>query len=182
VLFVGLAHVGAAVALRHSPIALVQLALGALGGGAADVALKRHFERPRPRVIPQLAYVTSWSYPSGHSIASSSLYLTLAFAATRHAPSSHRAMAVGAAGTLAACVGATRVYLGVHHPSDVIAGLAIGTAWACLLEAVFESRGAYRVEAAVAEAPEVESAALDALAEEGVLEVQAERRTELALE
>ncbi len=143
---VGLAYLGSAVAMRNSPIALTQLALGAVGGGIADVALKRHFARPRPEVIPPLAYVNSWSYPSGHSIASSSLYLTLAFTSTRHAPTNLRVAAIAAAGALSVCVGASRVYLGVHHPTDVLAGLAIGTAWACLLEAAFESRKAWKLE------------------------------------
>lgn len=138
---IGLIHVGAAIALRHSRVALVQLAAGSLGGAAADLTLKQHFARPRPRSIPALEYVTRFSYPSGHSIAASSLYLTLAFAATRDADAGQRAAAIGAASVLAVAVGASRVYLGVHHPSDVVAGLAIGTAWACLLEALLGPRG-----------------------------------------
>jgi undecaprenyl-diphosphatase len=134
---IAMAHLGAAYTLRWSRPALLQLAFGSLGGAAADVGLKYYFARPRPTGIRPLAYVTSWSYPSGHSLAAASVYLTLAFAATRNEPTARRWAAIAVATSVASAVAASRVYLGVHHPSDVIAGLSLGTAWACLLEAVF---------------------------------------------
>ena len=80
-------------------------------------------------------------------MASSSLYLTLAFVASRSRRlRTRRAGMLASAGALASTIGATRVYLGVHWPTDVLGGLALGTAWACAAEAAFDLTGAERVE------------------------------------
>jgi membrane-associated phospholipid phosphatase len=129
----------ALVLVRRSRSAVVQLALASLGGVVAELGLKRHVARPRPDRRGHLQEVSTYSFPSGHSIASSCLYLSLAFVAARRAPRARGAL-LAAAGAVASLVGATRVYLGVHYPSDVLGGLALGTAWACLLEAGVEAR------------------------------------------
>lgn len=134
-----LTAIGSMVLVRRSPLAMLQIALGSMGGILAEVGIKRRFARPRPETIQRLQLVTSWSYPSGHSIASASLFLTLAFVGSRHhhGPCT-RAALLTTAGVLATIVGTSRVYLGVHYPSDVIGGLALGTAWACMLESLFD--------------------------------------------
>lgn len=139
--------VSAVIATRRRPRSAMQVAVGSLGGLAAELGIKRFFKRKRPSVLAHLEEVGSTSFPSGHSMAASSLYLTLAFVASRSRRlRAHRAGALAAAGALATAIGATRVYLGVHWPTDVLAGLALGTTWACAAEAAFDFTGADRVE------------------------------------
>jgi undecaprenyl-diphosphatase len=134
---------------RRRPRLATQIAVGSLGGVAAELCLKRLFKRERPALLVHLDKVSSSSFPSGHSMASSSLYLTLAFVASRSRRLQDlRGLSLGTAGALAGAIGATRVYLGVHWPTDVLAGLALGTAWACATEAAFDLSGADRVERA----------------------------------
>ena len=132
--------------------------LGALGGTIAELILKRFFRRERPRLLAHLENVTSTSFPSGHSMASSSLYVTLAFVASRSRRlRKRRAALLAGAGAFATLIGTTRVYLGVHWPTDVLGGLSLGTAWACAAEAAFDITGAERIEreAEAASAPAV---------------------------
>jgi undecaprenyl-diphosphatase len=132
---------------RRRPRLAWQIATGSLGGATGELCIKRFFKRKRPGLIPHLEEVGSTSFPSGHSMAAASLFLTVAFVASRSPRlTSHRVGTIAAAGGLATLVGATRVYLGVHWPTDVAAGLALGTAWACATEAVFDFTGAARVE------------------------------------
>lgn len=85
--------------------------------------------RPRPDV-DALVVALGHSWPSGHAAGGAALYLSLAYAAAASRPRSANGRVVwfGAAMT-AAMIGASRVYLGVHWPSDVLAGLVMGTAW-----------------------------------------------------
>lgn len=132
---------------RHRPRLVAQVVVGALGGVVAELLVKRFFRRERPTLLAHLENVGSTSFPSGHSMASSSLYLTLAFVASRSRRlRRHRAALLASAGAIASAVGATRVFLGVHWPTDVLGGLALGTAWACASEAAFDITGADRVE------------------------------------
>lgn len=125
-------------AARRTPRLALQIAVGALGGVTAEVGVKRIFRRERPRLLEHLEQVASNSFPSGHAMASSSLYLTLAFVASRGRRRGPRAVALATAGLVAASVAASRVYLGVHWPTDVLGGLALGTAWACVAEGAFD--------------------------------------------
>jgi undecaprenyl-diphosphatase len=132
---------------RRTPLLALQVVVGALGGISAEVGFKRLFRRDRPTLLGHLEEQQSTSFPSGHAMASASLYLSLAFVASRSRRLRARrgTLLSGAAG-LAASVGVSRVYLGVHWPTDVLAGFALGTAWACLTEAAFDLSGADRVE------------------------------------
>jgi undecaprenyl-diphosphatase len=100
-------------------------------------ATKAVFERPRPEVVPRLVEVVGLSYPSGHSLASAAVYLTAAFVLARHLSSLPERLA-GLAFTagIVLLVGASRVYLGVHYPSNVFGGILLGTAWALLMAIV----------------------------------------------
>jgi undecaprenyl-diphosphatase len=93
--------------------------------------LKLAYARPRPTLVPHLVDVTSASFPSGHATDSAIVYLTLAALLARTLPKrAQRLYIIGAAILLTLLIGASRVYLGVHWPSDVVAGWTAGAAWA----------------------------------------------------
>ena len=108
------------------------LALGATIGGSITVDLAKTFVgRARPDVVPHLVEVTSLSFPSGHSANSAIVYLTLATLLIQAIPDAGlRRYVIGVAVVLVAAIGISRVYLGVHWPSDVLAGWSFGTLWA----------------------------------------------------
>lgn len=131
---------------RRRPRVALQIVAGASAGVVAEVGIKRIFRRERPKLLAHLEKVSSSSFPSGHSMAASSFYLTLALVASRSpALRQHRAALLGGAAVVASAIGATRIYLGVHWPTDVLGGLALGTAWASTAEAVFDLTGARRL-------------------------------------
>lgn len=101
------------------------------GGETLAALLKLAYERPRPAIVPHLVEVTSASFPSGHAADSAIVYFTLAalIARTVH-ERALRLYILGVAALLTLLIGASRVYLGVHWPSDVLAGWTIGAAWA----------------------------------------------------
>ena len=109
------------------------VAAAVASGAIANTALKTFFVRPRPEIVPHLIEVSSTSFPSGHAMNSAMVYLTLAtlIARTRKRVAV-RLYLLGAAIFLTLLVGMTRVYLGVHWPSDVLAGWGIGALWAVL--------------------------------------------------
>jgi undecaprenyl-diphosphatase len=122
------------------------LIIVAVGGGTLLTAgLKGFFERDRPTVVPHLTDALAKSYPSGHSMMSSVVYLTLAVLLARTMKRRRvKIYLVSTALFLSFLVGLSRVYLGVHYPTDVVAGWAGGTAWAllCWLTAYWlEKRG-----------------------------------------
>lgn len=107
---------------------------GAISLGAIfNSLLKALYDRARPDVVPHLTEVASASFPSGHSMMASITYLTLGALLARSTDSRRERVyfySVSAALTL--LIGFTRVFLGVHYPSDVVAGWAGGFAWAVL--------------------------------------------------
>lgn len=105
----------------------------AVGGWLLNSGLKELFGRPRPDVVPHLREVLTLSFPSGHAMTSAAVYLTLGALlmriATRRATKIYcMAMAM----LLTVLVGSSRVYLGVHYPTDVLAGWLVGLSWALL--------------------------------------------------
>ena len=100
----------------------------------ADISsegLKHLYGRPRPDLVPHGSYVYSASFPSGHSTLSAATFLTLAMLIASLEPArGTKAMAFVLAGALVLAIGFSRVYLGVHWPSDVLAGWCLGGAWA----------------------------------------------------
>src|SRR5258706_238142 len=112
--------------------ALVVL-ITAASGEVISIALKNVFLRPRPTVVPHLRDVASTSFPSGHAMESAIIYLTLGAMLMRLAERRITKLYVmGMAIFLTFLVGVSRVYLGVHYPTDVIGGLMFCVLWASL--------------------------------------------------
>lgn len=102
------------------------------GGTAVMSGLKTLFDRPRPDAIPHDFLVTTASFPSGHAMISAVVYLTLGGLISRVVEGGQKIYVIGAAVLLTALVGISRLYLGVHWPTDVLAGWSAGAAWAML--------------------------------------------------
>lgn len=117
--------------LVRKPRAAAFVAVAVCGAAALSLALKGFFERPRPDLVPHLSYVTSSSFPSGHSMLSASVYLTLGALLARQEESLIlKAYFLIVAISITFLVGLSRVYVGVHWPTDVVGGWAAGSAWA----------------------------------------------------
>jgi undecaprenyl-diphosphatase len=103
------------------------------GGWLLNAVLKVAFGRPRPDVVPHLREVMTLSFPSGHAMTSAAVFLTLGALLMRVSDRRvTRWYCMGVAMLATALVGSTRVYLGVHYPTDVLAGWLIGLTWALL--------------------------------------------------
>lgn len=103
------------------------------GGWLLSTLLKHFFERPRPDLVPHGSIVYTASFPSGHSMMAAVTYFTLAAMLARVLPNRRlKAYLLLVAVTFTLLVGASRVYLGVHWPTDVVAGWTAGAAWASL--------------------------------------------------
>ncbi|SDB56897.1 phosphatase PAP2 family protein [Bauldia litoralis] len=111
--------------------AALAMTVAVAGGMLASSLLKLGFSRPRPELVPHEAFVYTTSFPSGHSMMSAVVYLTLAVMVARVQTDWHaRVFVLAAAVFVCLLVGVSRVYLGVHWPTDVLAGWALGSAWA----------------------------------------------------
>jgi undecaprenyl-diphosphatase len=136
---------------RYSAALLVAATVGAI---VLNNVLKQFFDRPRPQIITWGTHALTTSFPSGHAMSAAVVYSTIAYLAARL---QHRRRArvttMSVAAVLVILVCASRVYLGVHYPTDVLAGTVVGLAWAgfCMatLEAVqlYARRGSVQVSA-----------------------------------
>jgi undecaprenyl-diphosphatase len=107
------------------------LAIAVVGGGALSVLLKLAFARERPDLVSHLVSEGSFSFPSAHATMATATYLTLGVLLAREQPRpAMRIYLVAAALAVSVIVGLTRIFLGVHWPTDVLAGWCIGAAWA----------------------------------------------------
>ncbi len=114
---------------RRAVGAFVAIAVG--GGALVSTGLKALFGRPRPTLVPHAVEVYTHSFPSGHAMLSAVTYLTLgALLARLEERRRAKAYLLSVATLLTLLVGASRVYLGVHWPSDVLAGWCLGACWA----------------------------------------------------
>ncbi len=119
--------------LRRQFHACLYVAVAVGGGILMSSLLKMAFARPRPDLVAHGSYVYTASFPSGHSMMASAVYFTLAaLLASLELSARVRAYLLVIAAFFSLLVGVSRVYLGVHWPTDVLAGWAAGTAWALL--------------------------------------------------
>lgn len=116
------------------------------GGFVAMTLLKSVYQRARPDLVPHLTTAMLTSFPSGHSMLSTAVFLTLGVLLAQFVPQRPlKAYCLLVALILAFLVGVSRVYLGVHYPTDVLAGWAAGLAWALicwLIARYLQRRGA----------------------------------------
>jgi undecaprenyl-diphosphatase len=111
--------------------AAVVLVVAALLAEVCNDGLKAIFGRARPDLVPHGAYVYTHSFPSGHAMLSAAVYLTLAaILASLDARRGFKTFVFSIASLLVVTVGISRIYLGVHWPSDVLGGWTLGAAWA----------------------------------------------------
>jgi len=116
---------------KYGPAIFLTVSIG-LGAGLSHV-LKLLYDRPRPDIVEHLVTTHTASFPSGHATMSTVVYLTLAALIIRLVQErAARIYVLSVAIFMAVAVGLSRVYLGVHWPSDVAAGWALGAAWASL--------------------------------------------------
>jgi undecaprenyl-diphosphatase len=161
-LFSEITHLGGTVTLTLATMVVIGLllferkdraamlvALSVAGGTFISTMTKLGVARPRPDLVPHLVEVTSPSFPSGHAMLSAVVYLTLGamLAQFEFSRPATRVYVMMLAIALTLAIGFSRVFLGVHWPSDVLAGWCLGAAWAivCLMVArLLERRGALR--------------------------------------
>lgn len=123
---------GYLLARRKMALALF-LAAAVAAGGILNTLLKFGFVRERPDVVPHLVEVSSASFPSGHAMNSAMVFLTLAALLVSAERSWRvRIFLMSAAILLTSLVGVSRAYLGVHWPTDILAGWSVGAAWAVM--------------------------------------------------
>jgi undecaprenyl-diphosphatase len=119
------------------------LLLCSSGGAIVSTLLKNLFERPRPELTAVMRVFT-YSFPSGHALLSAAIYLTIGMIVARIAENrALKILAVSTAVALTMVVGLSRVYLGVHYPTDVLAGWLIGLGWALFCWLAIETRNRF---------------------------------------
>lgn len=127
------AIVGGYLLMQRKYATAAVLAGAVLSGTLLENLLKYSFHRARPDIVAHLVDVHTTSFPSGHATKSAIVYLTLgALLARASASRRERAYVLAIAMLLTVGIGASRVFLGVHWPSDVLAGWIVGSAWALL--------------------------------------------------
>jgi undecaprenyl-diphosphatase len=119
--------------LQRKRASMLYLLVAVGGGLLLSTLAKNLFDRPRPDLVPYGSAVHTASFPSGHSMLAAVIYLTLGVLVARTLLQRRLKVYVLLLSTLVVIlVGVSRVYLGVHWPTDVLAGWLAGVAWACL--------------------------------------------------
>jgi undecaprenyl-diphosphatase len=126
--------------LRRAWVEALALIAASAGAGALDAALKLWFHRDRPSVTWALARESTFSFPSGHAMLSLVIYGMLLYLIARlHHSLLHDVIAILIAIPLILVIGVSRVYLGVHYPSDILAGYLAGAIWLLAVIASLEA-------------------------------------------
>ena len=119
--------------IRRTYHAVGFVLIATVGGLVLSLLLKRSFARPRPELVSHLSAVYTSSFPSGHSMLSAVVYLTLGALLARLVEGpALKIYIILVAMLLTLLVGVSRVYMGVHYPTDVLAGWSVGLSWAIL--------------------------------------------------
>jgi undecaprenyl-diphosphatase len=153
---------------RHRYSALL-LWVSILGSWLINASLKLFFERPRPSLFPwRVPHAGLSSFPSGHSMGAMVCYATLAYLIARLVQSRFlRHFTFFVAAVMIVAIGLSRMYLGVHYPTDVLAGFAMGLTWAAFCALMIEALRYFRHREPQVAAQEHD---LDATAKEGPAE------------
>lgn len=127
----------AALWMERQRAAALWLTVAVLGALTMNIIAKVLFARQRPDILPPELLPVSFSFPSGHAFMSAAVYFTVAALLTHVIPRRRtHVFVIVTAGLLTVLTGFSRVYLGVHYPSDVLAGWTLGLCWAALCWAV----------------------------------------------
>lgn len=133
-----LASVGMMLLLRKPRLAVITV-IAIAGGLLVSDWLKQLFGRSRPDLVPHGVAVSTASFPSGHAMMSAVVYLTLGVLLARTQPQrAIRLYLIGISTGITLLVGISRIYLGVHWPTDVLAGWILGAVWALLFWVITE--------------------------------------------
>jgi undecaprenyl-diphosphatase len=136
--------------LRRMWGAMLLLLAATVGGAIVTTIIKNLVDRPRPEIFVHRSYATSGSFPSGHSMLSAAVYLTLGSLLARFTKDLKlRLYFLFLACLLTFLVGLSRIYMGVHWPTDVLAGWSAGAVWASIcwtIARILQVRGAVETE------------------------------------
>jgi undecaprenyl-diphosphatase len=121
---------------NRNRVGLLHAFIAFTGTGILQAWTKTLYDRPRPSVVEHLVHVESTSFPSGHSFAAAAIYTTLALIGAEYFKNHwQRVLIFSFAAVLIFLIGFSRIFLGVHYPTDVVSGICIGSAWAYLVGA-----------------------------------------------
>jgi undecaprenyl-diphosphatase len=142
-------------AMRRMWGAMWLLIIATCGGAIVTSVIKDLVDRPRPQIFVHRSYAISGSFPSGHSMLSAAVYLTLGSLLARFTKDLRlRLYFLFIACLLTFLIGMSRIYMGVHWPTDVLAGWSAGVVWACIcwtVARILQVRG--KVETEIPKAP-----------------------------
>lgn len=128
-------------ALKKRWMDFAQLFIAQAGAGIISQSTKAFYMRPRPSMVEKLVEVSNYSYPSGHSLSAATFYITIGLLLCEYYQHHRQRMVIFFLGVMMMLlVGVSRIYLGVHYPSDVLGGMALGAAWALVLPAIMSYR------------------------------------------
>jgi undecaprenyl-diphosphatase len=127
--------------LAHRRRPAVAVAVARLGELATETATKAVVNRPRPDLLPHLTSAGGTSFPSGHAAGSAAAYGAIAVILAASCSQQGRVAVLAATAAFVLAVGTSRVLLGVHFPTDVVGGLALGVVWIAVAQAVARSGG-----------------------------------------